>query len=64
MKTKQAFKKIWIVALFVTTSGALWAQQQTTKEKFSLPPLPYETNVLALHSIHNFIIHNFAPHYL
>ena len=47
MKTKQAFKKIWIVALLVTTSGALWAQQQTTKEKFSLPPLPYETNALA-----------------
>lgn len=47
MKTKQAFKKIWIVALLVTTSGALWAQQQTTKKKFSLPPLPYETNALA-----------------
>lgn len=47
MKTKQAFKRIWIVTLLITTSGALWAQQQTTKEKFSLPPLPYETNALA-----------------
>ena len=47
MKTKQAFKKIWIVALLVTTSGGLWGQKQRTKEKFSLPPLPYETNALA-----------------
>lgn len=46
MKTKQAFKKIWIVALLVTTIGTLWAQQQTSKEKFSLPPLPYEMNAL------------------
>ena len=47
MKTKQAFKKIWIFALLVTTSGALWAQQQTSKEKFSLPPLPYEIAALS-----------------
>jgi len=46
MKTKPAFKKIWVLTLFVMANSVLWAQEQP-EGKFSLPPLPYETNALA-----------------
>lgn len=46
MKTKTTFSKIWVLTLFVMANSVLWAQEQP-KGRFSLPPLPYETNALA-----------------